>query len=188
MKKSKLTTFYGPMFSGKSALLINHIMNNTEVSKLVFKPIGDLRSKKIFSREGTMEIDAISIEEPNQIIGNIKSWTDTIYIDEFHFFGQGLVETIREVLSKGIDVIISGLDTDFRGEEFKVATEIIEISDKATKLMAKCSLCGQKSSLTARFINGEPDSKDSPIILSDNSVKEVEYKTLCKSCHPYFGE
>ncbi len=52
MKKGRLKIFYGPMYSGKSAFIIKDILDNINSSKLVFKPKGDVRSDKLYTREG----------------------------------------------------------------------------------------------------------------------------------------
>lgn len=185
MKRAKLTIYYGPMYSGKSALLIKDILNNISTPKLVFKPIGDVRSTKVYTREG-LEFEAKGVNVASDIPQYIEAdWLEKIYIDEVNFFGEDLVEVISEILDQGIDVICSGLDTDFRTEYFPAAKQLIELADVAVKLKARCHKCGKPSSWTSRFIDGEPAEKDSPTILSDKAQDNVQYKTLCTECHPF---
>ena len=185
MRKAKLTIYYGPMYSGKSALLIKDILDNISTPKLVFKPSGDVRSTKVYTREG-LEFEAISINDSTEIIKYIQpDWLEKIYIDELNFFDEGLVDVIEEILEKGVDVVCSGLDTDFRTEDFPVTKKIIERADIAVKLKAKCHQCGASSQWTARFIDGKPAPKDSQTILSDKAQDNVEYKTLCSECHNF---
>ena len=187
MKRAKLTIYYGPMFSGKSALLIKDILSNIDTSKLVFKPVGDVRSSKVYTREG-LELEAIAIDNPTEMLDYIKDWVDVVYIDELHFYGDGLVDVVKQILDKGVDVVIAGLDKDFRAVWFESSKQLIELADKSVKLKARCHICGEGSTNTARFVNGEPASKDAPIILSDKAEDTVEYKTLCNKCHPFKGE
>lgn len=185
MRKAKLTVYYGPMYSGKSALLIKDILNNISTPKLVFKPIGDVRSTKVYTREG-LEFEAIGVNSSDEIPQHIQSiWLEKVYIDELNFFDEGLVKVVQDILNQGVDVIISGLDTDFRTELFPAAEKLIEMADVGVRLKAKCHKCGKPSSWTARYIDGVPASKDAPTILSDKAQDNVEYKTLCTECHPF---
>lgn len=185
MKYGRLKIFYGPMFSGKSAYIIKDILNNIDYSKLVFKPAGDVRSDKLYTREGLV-FDAISIDKAEEILPKVKEWVRVVYIDEINFFGEEVVEVVEELLRMGVDVVISGLDKDFRLEWFPQSKALIEMADVAVRLKARCSICGKGSLHTARYINGEPASKDSPVILSDSADSTVEYKTLCDDHHPFF--
>ncbi len=184
MKQGRLKIYYGPMFSGKSAYIIKDILNNIDSSKLVFKPKGDVRSDKLYTREGLV-FDAISIEKASEIRQYIKDWVRVVYIDEINFFDNEVVDVTRELLEQGVDVVVSGLDKDFRLEWFPQSKAIIEMADIGVKLKARCHICGQRSENTARFVNGEPASKDSPIILSDAADDSVEYLTVCDEHHPF---
>lgn len=187
MKRAKLEVYYGPMFSGKSALMIKEIFSNIDKSKLVFKPKGDVRSEMVYTREG-IEFAAIGIENTRDILDHIQDWIEIVFIDELHFFGDELYDVVVEILDRGIDVTLAGLNTDFRIEEFPVAKKLIILADKAIKLRATCHICGKGSDWTARYLNGKPDSKDSETIISDKSTDTIEYKTLCSNCHPFSKE
>ncbi len=187
MKQGRLKIFYGPMYSGKSKYIIKDILNNIDSAKLVFKPKGDVRSEKIYTREG-LAFEAIAIDNPKEILDHIQGWVRDVYIDEINFFGLEIVDVVKELISQGLDVIVSGLDKDFRLEWFEPSRQLIELADVAVKLKAKCHICGAGSTNTARFINGEPAPIDSPIILSDASDDSVEYKTLCNEHHPFYKE
>lgn len=176
------------MYSGKSALLIKDILNNISTAKLVFKPNADVRSTKVYTREG-LEFEAIGVNDAKDITQYIQSsWLERIYIDEINFFQEDLIDVISDILDQGVDVICSGLDTDFRAEEFPVVKKLIEMADISVRIKARCHQCGNPSAWTSRFIDGKPASKNSPTILSDKAQDNVEYKTLCSKCHPFLKE
>ncbi len=185
MNEGRLKIFYGPMYSGKSAYIIKDIFNNMGTAKLVFKPKGDVRSDKLYTREGLV-FDAIAIGHASEIMPYVKTWIRMVYIDEINFFDGNVVEVIKRLLKKGIDVVVSGLDKDFRLEWFPQSKDLIEMADVAIKLKARCHVCEKRSSHTARFINGEPAPIDSPVILSDAADDTVEYLTVCDEHHPFF--
>ncbi len=184
MKQGRLKIYYGPMYSGKSAYIIKDILKHIDSSKLVFKPKGDERSDKLYTREGLV-FNAISIEEPKEIIEHIHAWVRMVYVDEINFFGMEIVEVVEELINRGIDVVVSGLDKDFRMEWFEPSKALIEKADIGVRLMARCHICGKGSRNTARFVNGEPASIDAPIIVSDSSSEDIEYKTVCDEHHPF---
>ena len=135
MKEGRLKIFYGPMYSGKSAYLIKDILNNIDQSKLVFKPMSDERSEKVYTREGLV-FDAIAIDAPSEILDYVEDWVRVIYIDEINFFDGTLVDIVKQVLAMGIDVVVSGLDKDYRNEYFDSSKGIIDYADISVKLKA----------------------------------------------------
>ncbi len=177
--------FYGPMFSGKSAYIIKDILSNINSSKLVFKPVGDVRSDKLYTREG-LHFDAIGINKAEDILPHIKEWVRVVYVDEINFFDVSIVKVIDTLINQGVDVVVSGLDKDFRLEWFPQSKELIKMADVGIKLKARCHVCGKGSTNTARFINGEPAPIDSPVILSDASDDSVEYLSVCDEHHPFY--
>lgn len=187
MKRAKLKIYYGPMYSGKSVLLIKDIFANIEKSKLVFKPKEDIRSEKVYTREG-LEFDAIQISEPSEIMNYIEDWIERVYLDEINFFDDSLVQVIEELLQMGIDVIVAGLDRNYRAEFFLVSIKLIELADKGIKIKAKCYKCEKGASLTTRFIDGKPDSKDSLTNISDKLNKNIEYFPACDEHHPFLNK
>ena len=188
MNKGKLKIYYGPMFAGKSLNLIKDIKNNTEKNKLVFKPKLDTRTiNKIKSRDGS-EYASISIKNGSEIFRHLNDIVNIIYIDEINFFDDELVISIKKILEKGIDIVLSGLDKDYRTEYFDHVKSLIDIADEKIELKAKCFVCGEPSEFTSRYINGEVDSKDSETLICDSDSSRVEYKTLCKKHHPLIKE
>ena len=189
MNKGKLKIYYGPMFAGKSLNLIKDINNNLNKTKLVFKPDLDSRSSnKIKSRDGD-EYESISIKNGSDILSYIiDKKIEIIYVDEINFFGMELVSSVKEILSKGINIVLSGLDKDYRTEYFPPVKELIEIADEKISLKARCFICDNPSELTSRYINGKPDSKDSKTFICDTEHSKVEYKTLCDKHHPLINK
>ncbi len=187
MKKGRLKIFYGPMYSGKSAYMIRDILGNIDSAKLVFKPKGDVRSESLYTRQGLV-FEAIAVNNASEIKAYIKHWVRIVYIDEVNFFGTGIADVVMWIIDQGIDVVVSGLDKDFRRVDFPESKKIIDAADVSVKLKAKCHVCGASSAYTARYINGVPAPKDSPVILSDGANDKVDYKTVCDEHHPFTRE
>jgi len=131
------------MFAGKSAAIIKDIINNKK-EKLIFKPKLDTTSKFIASRDGTSH-ESLIVSTSQEILDQIKETTEVIYIDEINFFDISLIEVIKEIKNKGIDVVLSGLVKDYRGEFFNHTEELLNMADEVIELKARCHICGKPS-------------------------------------------
>ncbi len=184
---SKIKLIYGPMFSGKSAHLIELIEKSEQENKkfLVFKPMSDKRTENIYSRNGKIH-EAISINEVSEIFNYDLENIEQIFIDEINFFTNSFLKEILELKENKIEIILSGLDRDYRTDFFPNVKEIFEVSDEKNLLKGKCFFCENNSLYTGRKLNGEFDKIDSPTIIPEDLENKnvVEYFASCKSCHP----
>ncbi len=184
---ARIKIIYGPMFSGKSAILIDLIeeskLKNEDI--LVFKPKSDKRTKNIYSRNGKT-YKAISIEFVREILDYDLKDIKKIFIDEINFFTNSFKLDLEELVKRDIDVIVSGLERDYRTMFFPYVKEILDIAEEKILLEGRCFFCDNKAIYTGRKINGKFDVIDSPTIISedlkDKSV--VEYFSSCKMHHP----
>lgn len=173
----------GSMFSGKSEELIRRVRRATygHLSVRVFKPFIDTRYKDeaVVSHNGSTTI-ARPINSSKEILHYIEDDVDLIGIDEAQFFDDELIDVVDELATKGIRVIVAGLDTDFRGEPFGPVPALMALSEAVTKLNAICPICGSPASRTQRLINGKPASYDDPVILVGASES---YEPRCRHHH-----
>jgi thymidine kinase len=190
-KKGRLEVISGCMFSGKTEELIRRLRRakiaHQEV--IVFKPKIDTRSgeNKIKSKVGyTFEAEeAASPKEIPKIIASLERLCgikfDVVGIDEAQFFDESLVKVVNKLIDEGRRVIVSGLDTDFRGEPFGVMPHLIAIADSHLLLTAICMVCREPTAIrTQRLINGKPAHYDSPLIMVGG---EELYEARCRNCH-----
>ncbi|MFT4311538.1 MAG: thymidine kinase [Candidatus Woesearchaeota archaeon] len=178
-----LEVFCGPMKSGKSLELIHRVnklkyMNDSKY--LFFKPKLDTRDNTIRSRYGVQE-SCIIVENSNDILGFVKD-EKLVAIDEAQFFDDNLLDVIKELLNKNINVVVAGLDLDFRGEPFGPMPSILSFANKVRKLNAICDFegCNNIGRYTQRYIDGKPAHYDSPTILVGGDDK---YEVRCRIHH-----
>jgi len=189
--KGRFEVIIGPMYSGKTEELIRRITRRRIAKQcgLVFKPVVDTRDKSfVKSRAGTV-IDAISISKISDISSHLNNQSqkiDFVAIDEIQFFDEPIYDVLEEIINKGIDVLVSGLNLDFKGEPFRSVEDLVIRSDDITLLKAVCVVCGKDATRTQRMIlkNGEwiPASKKDDVILIDGSVESVKYEPRCRDC------
>jgi len=188
-----LTVICGSMASGKSDEFIRWsrrrmVASPNEVG--VFKHAWDDRilndnnvdpTKNISSRSGSSIkcIGVTTISEMEAIIE--KNNYATIAIDEAQFFEKNdLLAFVHKMLSLKKDVIVAGLDLDFRGETFGAMGDLLALADEVVKLKAICSLCKQdKYCITQRTIGGTSAYYEDPIVM----VGESDYSPRCRDCH-----
>jgi len=180
----KLEMIVGPMRSNKTAELLRRIEIRRHYAKqcvLLLKPSADTKSAAgvIESRNpnccGKMEAVEFPNTDPWSILPilarteqSIGKRVECIAIDEGQFVADLFLFTKR-MLQQGHDVIVSGLELDFRGMPFG---EMLQLSwlvriyaGNLTELVAYCS-CGAKALYPQRLIDGEPAEYASPIIMA----------------------
>ncbi len=186
-----LEVICGPMFSGKTFELIHRVekLKYLEGSKyLFFKPSRDTRTKNVRTRFNGLEAECTSIKKPEEILENIDG-CDLIGIDEAQFFQKNIIYVVEELLKNDINVIVAGLDLDYRGEPFGVMSSLLAMADHVEKLFATCfhPRCNRRATRTQRLVNGKPSHYDDPIIVVEGSGKEV-YEARCIKHHMVPGK
>jgi len=173
----------GCMFAGKTEEFMRRI-NRLEYAKrkvLVFKPKIDIRydAKKVVSHKG-VAITAIVIDDPQLILKYVTEDVTAIAIDEVQFFDISIIAVIKELANHNKQVIIAGLDQDFRGEPFAVTKELLALAEFVTKLDAVCVKCGKAATRTQRIVNGKEARYDDEIIAIG---AQDRYEARCRIDH-----
>jgi thymidine kinase len=173
----------GSMFSGKTEELIRRV-RRARIAKQkvqVFKPALDIRyhAEQLSSHNG-LHWEAIPVNSAREIPNHLEPDTTVVAVDEAQFFDWQLSEVCTELASRGMRVILAGLDMDFRGEPFGPMPLLMAEAEEVTKLQAICVVCGAPASRTQRLIDGRPAAYDDPIILVGGSES---YEARCRHCH-----
>ena len=171
------------MFSGKTDELIRRLVRATIARQKVqvFKPAVDVRYavEKVTSHAGS-NFDAIPVEKAENIRDKIEPDTTVLAIDEAQFFDPEIVNIAQELASKGVRVLVAGLDMDFRGEPFGPMPVLLSMAEHVDKLHAICMVCGDEASRTQRLVNGKPARYDDPIVIVGASEL---YEARCREHH-----
>lgn len=181
--KGLIEVIVGGMFAGKTEELLRRLnrLNYARKKFLVFKPKIDVRySKNNVVSHDKKVLEAIAIDDPNEIYKYLKSDIYAVAIDEIQFFSKEIINVLETLADEGFLVIVAGLDLDFKGEPFGVMPEILARAEKVRKLSAICQVCGSEASRTQRLINGKPAHKSDPVVLIGATES---YEARCRKCH-----
>lgn len=188
----RLVVICGAMWSGKTEELMS-LINVAKVALLkilVFKHIYDRRSEDMLNSRGrpTEEIKATPINDPADILKAVLlNKPALVAIDEIQFFPkQPMADVVKNLLKQGIQVLVSGLDMDFKGEPFgECMPYLLSIADEVVKRKAVCKVCHEwNATLTQRLVDGKPARKSDPLVLVDDGrVHDVIYEPRCRKCH-----
>lgn len=178
-----LIVIAGSMFSGKTEELIRRSRRAIYARRgvQVFKHVLENRSNvtEIRSHNGVLH-EAIAVSTSEELLEQADETTDVVAIEEAQFFDAGIVEVCREFADSGYEVIVTGLDMDFRGEPFGPMPDLMAVADEVVKLRAICARCGRDASRSQRLINGRPAPASAPTILVG---AEESYEARCRHCH-----
>lgn len=171
----------GSMFSGKTEELLRRV-RRAQIAKQkvqVFKPILDNRySADHVQSHNANRIASRPIEKAKEILDLIEDNTRVVGIDEAQFFDDTVVEVAQKLAYRGLQVIIAGLDMDFRGQPFGPMPKLLSVAEEVTKLSAVCVICGNPAHRTQR-IAGPVGADATRIVVGAKDL----YEARCRFCH-----
>ncbi len=174
----------GCMFCGKTDEMLRLLrrFGIAGRSVILLKPQLDTRSDHItvLSRSGAQH-EAISVDDSSKIEAIVGD-ADIVAIEEGQFFDERLPEVVERLANMGKQVVVTGLDRDFRGVPFGTMPRLMALADQVTKLTAICMVCGEPATRTQRLIDGAPAPADSPLILI-GGIGDETYEARCRLHH-----
>jgi thymidine kinase len=119
-------------------------------------------------------IPCIRAERLQEVWPTEVDTADVVLINEGQFFDD-LYEAVEDMLQKGKQVYVCGLDGDFERKRFGKILDLIPLCDTVTKLSSLCSICknGTKGIFSMR-LTGE---KEQTVVGSEN------YIPVCRHCY-----
>ncbi|MGI6714164.1 MAG: thymidine kinase [Bacilli bacterium] len=188
MKKTgRIEVITGPMFAGKTEELIRRVRRAEFAMEniVVFKPVIDDRygENEVVSHNNS-RTRSVNIRYAKEIYNHIDENTNIVAIDEVQFLDDEALIIIEDLANRGVKVMVSGLDQNFRGEPFSFMPDLLAIADEVLKLTAICVVCHAPATKTQRLVNHQPAHfTDSLIVVG---AKE-NYEARCRKCHQVPG-
>lgn len=168
----------GSMFSGKTEELIRRL-KRAKIANLrveIFKPKIDTRydETSIVSHDENA-ILSTPIEN-SQTILLMANDVDVVGIDEAQFFDDQLPEVCEQLATRGIRVIVAGLDMDYLRKPFGQMPHLLAKADFITKLHAICVKCGHIANYSYR-----KTTQDGQVLLGEKDI----YEPRCRNCYEH---
>ena len=176
MDIGKIVVYTGPMKSGKTTALITKYLEIKQLNQYrikMFKPTIDSRfSNDYVMCRNEISVKAINIEDLQDLL-QYKDDYDIFFIDEFQFI-TGDINILRDLLSNGKSLYISGLNLTAECKVFGLMGDLLCNATKIIYLKGICDECGS--------INGTY-SYYTPTKTNDIAIGDDEYLCLCPSCY-----
>ena len=175
-----ITVICGPMFSGKSSMLINY-ERRVNIAKKNYVTVNHSFDNR-YTKEGIATHDKIvstgknhitssNITEVYEKVKQMKN-IDTIIIDEAQFFND-ISQTISSLAFEGYNIICAGLNSDYAMKPFIAMNDLFAVADKIIHLQSTCVKCSADAPFTKRL------TKDTNVIMIGE--KDV-YEPRCRKC------
>jgi thymidine kinase len=175
-----LTVILGPMKSGKTYELISLFapLSYTKINFKLYQSVRNVRDEFIESRNG-VHLQAQKIKHLSEILDTAP---DVIGIDEIHMFPAAEIDALEELLKRGKRVVVSGLDTDYKGKLFDTVARLFELGPKEIKYRrAVCETCKTPDAIYTQILgNGTPVVAGLPPVVPDDGT--YSYQASCRNC------
>ena len=175
MRRGSISLILGPMFSGKTSELFRRLRREKIAKKetLLIKYAHDTRySEDQASTHDLFKMECLSALFLKDI--TVPEGINVIGIDEGQFFPDILHFVEYCTYVRGIDVIVCGLDGNYKRERFGDLIDLVPKCTKLDKLCAVCSYCGAEAPFTKRTVVSEDE------VLIGGSDK---YVASCITCY-----
>lgn len=175
-----ITLICGPMFARKSEkereIVERYIYRRRHV--YLFRPELDtrpevsthggavLRSGKYLTISRVMRGELLYPKAPDG--------TSLVVFTEAQFFGDDLIHWVNEHDRRGVDVLVTCLDRDSKGEPFGPIKELLFVADRVRKQTAVCVRCGRNATRSQRIVD-----VDDQILIGAAEA----YEARCARCH-----
>jgi thymidine kinase len=171
IRPGELEVFYGAMYSGKTESLIDRVKNR-------------------YSEDEYLGV-WIPSSQPEEIVQHITSEHRVLVIDEAQFFDIRLEDVVLSCLEARLNVLVAGLNLDFRRRGFGCMPNLIARADHLHRKVAVCSKseCEEDGVYTQRIVNGLPANYDDPlVVIEDTDQTQTRYEVRCTQCYELPGE
>lgn len=140
-----ITLYIGCMFSGKTSELIKVcrkcMIINKKVLCINFAQDNRYSDAEFIMSHNKDKIDCVKVSKLSEINDDFVKQHDYIMIDEGQFFYDLKYYVLKWCEEYKKNVVIIGLDGDYKREKFGQILDLIPYCDEVHKLKALCKLC-----------------------------------------------
>jgi len=172
-----LNLYIGPMFAGKSTVILGQVRRNTFINKktMCITSSIDSRCKNAIQSHNNDTYPATATPDllPMLKLAEFHS-ADTIVIEEAQFFHDLKAFVLSAVEDYRKEVIVVGLDGDSSRKPFGQILDLIPYCDSVQKLTALCIRCGNGT--PAIFTSRRQGADGQQVLVGASDL----YEPLCR--------
>lgn len=175
-----LTVLCGPMGAGKTDRLLLAVERAVRARQqvAVLAPQVDTRwGGVVRSRSGRVleGVPVHRLQGTERLRTVLDPTTQFLAVDEAQFFTQArFASQLAALAGAGLDVLVVGLDLDYRGRPFGVMPTLLSVADRIEKLTAICVCCGAEATRTYRLV---------PVSGQHLVGADESYEARCRACY-----
>ena len=161
----------GSMFSGKTEELIRRLKRAQFANQKIeiFKPTIDQRyDDQMVTSHDSNQIPSTSVPAAANI-PILANDCEVVGIDEAQFFDDEIVEVCNDLANRGMRVIVTGLDMDYKGNPFGPMPALMATAEYVTKVHAVCTRTGN----LAHYSHRTSDQKDLVVLGEKNNYEPL---------------
>jgi thymidine kinase len=166
----------GSMFSGKSEELIRRL-RRAQIARQrvqIFKPAVDNRyADDHIVSHSELRIPSEQAASARELMARVKRDTEVVGVDEGQFFDAELPGVCTALATRGVRVIVAGLDQDYLGKPFEPMPQLLAVAEYITKTRAICMVCGNPANHTQRLV-----ASTDRVLLGASGT----YEARCRRC------
>lgn len=143
------------MFSGKTEHMIAELRREKargQVVKAFKHSIDDRYDADHLTTHRGDRFEAVRVNSA-VAIPDLCEGAHVVAIEEGHFFGLALIPVVRELLGRGVTVLVAGITHDAWGRPFDPIPQLAEMADEEILLQAPCRVCGEPAPFTQRMVD-----------------------------------
>lgn len=168
----------GGMFAGKTEEMLRRLRRAKYAQQNVYlcKPSKDTRYSEdhVESHDRNRIPADLVVSTAQEILDNLPEDAQVVGIDEGQFWDDELFNVAQILANRGIRVIITGLDMDYKRQPFRRMTRLVMCAEVVTKLTAICATCGNPAGFSERIAGGTA---------TEEVGAEKQYAAKCRRHH-----
>lgn len=167
----------GPMFSGKTSLLIKKIEESHEAKLIINHVFDDRYGVEQICTHDRFGVKSISLSNLRDI-KSLESYSSVrhIFVDEAQFFTD-LESTIHDMVNIDKKIVyVSGLTTDYLQKPFGGLVNLMCQADSISIVRGTCKRCNNKNK---SLWTGKKDKTSLKVI---DIGEDDKYEALCRNC------
>ncbi|MHA7132502.1 thymidine kinase [Oerskovia turbata] len=157
VRRGRVEVISGPMFAGKTEELLRRVRRAQIAGRrveVVHHALDDRRGEGIVSSHSGLDIPSRAATSAAEILDLVDPEVELVAVDEAQFFGPGLLDVVQRAADRGLVMIVAGLDVTFDGRPFDPIPALGALAERADRLTAVCTVCGEDAPFHERVAVG----------------------------------